>query len=86
MSIFRAKELISFHPHLGLKWCFPFTFFDYIFMHISELCDATYLSHLVLLGLIAQIIGLFGELYELRNSCCSFLQSSVTYPRSKCCL
>jgi hypothetical protein len=29
--------LVSFHPHLGLKWCFPFTFSDYIFIHISGL-------------------------------------------------
>lgn len=29
--------LISFYPHLGLKWCFPFTFSDYICMHISGL-------------------------------------------------
>jgi hypothetical protein len=79
--------LISFRPHLGLKWCFPFTFFDYILcIFLRFLCDATCLSHLVLLALVTQIIGLFGELYDVRNSFYSFLQSSVTYARSKCCL
>lgn len=35
---FRLRYILVFcHPHLGLKWCFTFTFFDYIFMHISEL-------------------------------------------------